>query len=221
MPVGSWGGAAELHGVSQDRGADVSLTSVELERGERGGVPPSLGSEATPRTFLIGWTFSPLPSKLRPSRIPVETSPSSSPHTRFPPGQPRRWPPGALSPATGRGMGPETPAAQRAFMESPAAFYRVLRQVLDAVGPWRVFFGTDLSGCPVPDRVPGPGRLGVPSSRPRREATGRGRGHDHPRDLGHLGDRNSCLPRRRKGRHSPSNSQQTSGTHRTDEGETL
>ena len=32
---------------------------------------------------------------------------------------------------------------QRAFMESPAAFYRVLRQVLDAVGPWRVF-----SGCP-------------------------------------------------------------------------
>ena len=32
---------------------------------------------------------------------------------------------------------------QRAFMESSAAFYRVLRQVLDAVGPWRVFFGSD------------------------------------------------------------------------------
>lgn len=32
---------------------------------------------------------------------------------------------------------------QRTFMESPALFYRVLRQLLDAVGPWRVFFGSD------------------------------------------------------------------------------
>lgn len=32
---------------------------------------------------------------------------------------------------------------QRTFMENPAAFYRVLRQTLDAIGPWRVFFGTD------------------------------------------------------------------------------
>ncbi len=32
---------------------------------------------------------------------------------------------------------------QRTYMESPGTFYRVLRQILDAVGPWRVMFGTD------------------------------------------------------------------------------
>lgn len=32
---------------------------------------------------------------------------------------------------------------QREYLEHPAAFYRVLRRVIDAIGPWRVFFGTD------------------------------------------------------------------------------
>jgi len=32
---------------------------------------------------------------------------------------------------------------QREYLEHPAAFYRALRRVIDAIGPWRVFFGTD------------------------------------------------------------------------------
>lgn len=32
---------------------------------------------------------------------------------------------------------------QREFLERPVAFYRVLRRILDTVGPWRVFFGSD------------------------------------------------------------------------------
>jgi predicted TIM-barrel fold metal-dependent hydrolase len=32
---------------------------------------------------------------------------------------------------------------QIAFNEHPGDFYRMLRRVIDDVGPWRVFFGTD------------------------------------------------------------------------------
>ncbi len=32
---------------------------------------------------------------------------------------------------------------QREFLENPLHLYRVLRQVIDTLGPWRVFFGTD------------------------------------------------------------------------------
>lgn len=34
-------------------------------------------------------------------------------------------------------------AWQITFSEHPEEFYRVLRRIIDDVGPWRVFFGTD------------------------------------------------------------------------------
>jgi predicted TIM-barrel fold metal-dependent hydrolase len=46
---------------------------------------------------------------------------------------------------------------QRAYRQRPELFYRMLRRLLDEVGPWRVFFGTDgpyLNAlCPVRDWV--------------------------------------------------------------------
>ncbi len=32
---------------------------------------------------------------------------------------------------------------QRDFLQNPTSFYRILRDILDALGPWRVFFATD------------------------------------------------------------------------------
>lgn len=32
---------------------------------------------------------------------------------------------------------------QREYLEDPLLFYRMLRRMIDALGPWRVFFGTD------------------------------------------------------------------------------
>lgn len=44
---------------------------------------------------------------------------------------------------------------QQTFMRDPHKFYTVLRQVLDAIGPWRVLFGSDGPYlnviCPLPD----------------------------------------------------------------------
>src|SRR5450756_476497 len=37
----------------------------------------------------------------------------------------------------------ETGQVQIAFNHHPADFYRMLRRVIDDVGPWKVFFGTD------------------------------------------------------------------------------